>query len=852
MRLLRPASASRRRYRTLLSPIAFTVSFIVSPALAQTPSIGLYTDSSGGVCSFSGDAPGMVSAYVVVRPNGTDFRAVQFAAPVPGCFAATFVGDVVPNGVLAIGSSQTGISLTLSTCAVQPVQVLEIQYLRLGGSTPCCPYPVVADPSAGEVIAVDCIFQQVSASGLTSRFNADGSCACEGNSPPVPPLDPFPLDGDPSVKVSIGSLTWSATDVDGDALVYDVYLGTQSSPPIAATALSAPAYATELSALTQYHWRVVARDSHGAETTGPEWTFTTKAAIPTVPVAIAPIDGATQVRVHGSLDWDSVDPDEDPLTFDLYFGTVSPPPLKQGDLPFSFWNFDELLTFTTTYYWQVVVRDVWGNTATSPIWSFVTGPVNYPPHGPVVVSPADGATNHPFNDKTLQWSCSDPDGDALVYDVYFGVETTPPLRSSNRTSTSFTVNLVFPGATYYWRIVARDPLGEETMGPRWTFTAKENSEPLAPFNLNPTDHSTENALREPLIWDCSDPDGDAVQYLVHFGLDSVPPLVATRTDRFYSTGLLSPQTTYYWRILARDAWGLETTSPTWSFMTKANSLPSVTNPDPPPGSFAPQSLLLEWVSTDPDGHPLTFDVYLGTTDPPPLLVQGIDTRLYHSPLMDLNTQYFWRVVASDGLGTTVGPLWWFTTSNVPVLISSLKAVEIERGVELRWELESDEAVEGFTLYRGTNESSPSATIARGPIHGRSQTYVDTTVEGGITYHYELVVRTVGGVEFRSQIASISTRATVLALHQNNPNPFNPRTTISYQLPSGTNERVRLVVLDVAGRVVRTLVDDVQSAGLQHVDWDGKDDLGRAVSSGVYVYLLDVAGDRRSRKLVLLK
>ena len=90
----------------------------------------------------------------------------------------------------------------------------------------------------------------------------------------------------------------------------------------------------------------------------------------------------------------------------------------------------------------------------------------------------------------------------------------------------------------------------------------------------------------------------------------------------------------------------------------------------------------------------------------------------------------------------------------------------------------------------------------------------------------------------------------LALHQNVPNPFNPLTTIRYDLPA--NARVRLSIIDVAGRRVRTLVDEQQTAGSRSAIWNGRDDAGRAVASGVYFYVLDAGKERLTRKLVLLK
>jgi hypothetical protein len=93
--------------------------------------------------------------------------------------------------------------------------------------------------------------------------------------------------------------------------------------------------------------------------------------------------------------------------------------------------------------------------------------------------------------------------------------------------------------------------------------------------------------------------------------------------------------------------------------------------------------------------------------------------------------------------------------------------------------------------------------------------------------------------------------TELALHPNRPNPFNPQTTISYSLPAGDAE-VRVSIVDASGRLVRTLVNERQAEGVHEVRWEGKDSNNEAVASGVYFCVLDVGGERRIRKLVLLK
>jgi hypothetical protein len=85
---------------------------------------------------------------------------------------------------------------------------------------------------------------------------------------------------------------------------------------------------------------------------------------------------------------------------------------------------------------------------------------------------------------------------------------------------------------------------------------------------------------------------------------------------------------------------------------------------------------------------------------------------------------------------------------------------------------------------------------------------------------------------------------------NHPNPFNPSTTIGYTL--ATSGRVRLTVFDTAGRRVRSLVDADESRGPHSVVFDGRDDAGSGLASGVYFYRLETGVVTRTRKMVLLK
>ena len=93
--------------------------------------------------------------------------------------------------------------------------------------------------------------------------------------------------------------------------------------------------------------------------------------------------------------------------------------------------------------------------------------------------------------------------------------------------------------------------------------------------------------------------------------------------------------------------------------------------------------------------------------------------------------------------------------------------------------------------------------------------------------------------------------TAFGLSQNVPNPFNPTTAIQYDVPAGGGT-VTLRIYYVGGRLVRTLVDGVETAGNKSVAWQGRDDRGQMVATGVYFYRMTAPGFEKTRKMLLLK
>ncbi len=101
-----------------------------------------------------------------------------------------------------------------------------------------------------------------------------------------------------------------------------------------------------------------------------------------------------------------------------------------------------------------------------------------------------------------------------------------------------------------------------------------------------------------------------------------------------------------------------------------------------------------------------------------------------------------------------------------------------------------------------------------------------------------------------KLIEIDIYPTNFKLEQNYPNPFNPATTIRFRIPIET--RVQIAVFDISGRLVKVLVDDVLPAGEHITTWDGRDESGTKVSSGVYIYRMYADRFVEAKRMILIK
>ncbi len=118
------------------------------------------------------------------------------------------------------------------------------------------------------------------------------------------------------------------------------------------------------------------------------------------------------------------------------------------------------------------------------MWLFKASFGNEPPTQPQNPSPENGAEDVDIN-ADLSWICTDPDGDDLTYDVYFGDEYPPSKVVSNQSDNSFDPGIMDYETTYYWQIIAWDEYGANTEGPIWDFTTR----PITGINVLPSSYT---------------------------------------------------------------------------------------------------------------------------------------------------------------------------------------------------------------------------------------------------------------------------------------------------------------------------------------------------------------------------
>jgi hypothetical protein len=279
------------------------------------------------------------------------------------------------------------------------------------------------------------------------------------------------------------------------------------------------------------------------------------------------------------------------------------------------------------------------------------------------------------------------------------------------------------------------------------------------------------------------------------------------------------------------------------------------------------TLALQWTAPGDDGTTGRVDHYEVRMSTTPItdanwssavVIDGAPSPLasgQHQSLvvrgLSRDTTYFFAVKAVDDasnvspLSNVVGWDWVYDTAP-PAAPTGLAAMRDEgTHARVRWSPNAEPDLNGYTVYRRTNENDPFEALNSTPITGTE--YVDTTIPAGTTQvWYQVTARDQAGNESaRSATAGLSLvqASGQFTLHAAYPNPSRASepTNIPIDIPQAGAGNAQLHVYDKVYRLVRVLPLQGMT-GSSVVVWDGRNEAGRAVAPGIYVVRLHGAGD----------
>lgn len=231
---------------------------------------------------------------------------------------------------------------------------------------------------------------------------------------------------------------------------------------------------------------------------------------------------------------------------------------------------------------------------------------------------------------------------------------------------------------------------------------------------------------------------------------------------------------------------------------------------------------------------------------------------YHKIGQDYSGDLNVKVRISDDGGVSFAAEYTWT---VEVIGTSIRLVSnfVEfdthsNSVVLYWSTSVENNNKGFNVFRSVRESGPYHKINSSlilPTAEGSYKYKDNTIQVGTTYYYKLAdVDEFGNTTEHAPLQIRIPAPKNYVLYQNFPNPFNPVTKIHYEIPEAGV--VNLSIYNMMGQNIRVLVNEFRIPGFYEVQWDGRNEQGMEVSTGIYIYRLNCTNQTLIKRMVKLK
>jgi len=286
-----------------------------------------------------------------------------------------------------------------------------------------------------------------------------------------------------------------------------------------------------------------------------------------------------------------------------------------------------------------------------------------------------------------------------------------------------------------------------------------------------------------------------------------------------------------------------------------------------------------WIANDDGSFNADVDFHFDN-------IPGINDENYLRLYTRQNALQGWSIVAdytifaegnnSDGVGyiraNDLSSFSQFIISSdenpLPVVLSSFTAIQTQADfAQINWTTQSENDISGYNIYRNTIDQNETAIkinneliLGTNTSNEQNYSYLDEAVEVAEYFYWLESVELSGNTELFGPIEiniefqpdnPTPPSNIITGLHQNYPNPFNPETEIQFALDQPGN--AELVIYNLKGQKVITLFNDqVNAKEYINVKWNGSDNSGNKVSSGIYMYKLKTANKEFMKKMILMK
>ncbi len=645
----------------------------------------------------------------------------------------SFAAGIAPPSSLQAWLDTYGASVTLTCGVVSSYHTLKYQFAL--DTMVTFPTPRLADGNIGGS-TVSTLFGSLLSmtyywrcraiaddNSDTSAWSSIQTFTFNTNNPPTVPNHLTPANGDSITADPIVLVVENAVDPDGDALVYDFWLSTDSAfTAVVDSVKNVPEGTGQTSATfsqftpqegQRYWWRCRAGDgslwsSYSTPTSFVWVKFSSGGDCdnpPSLPTLFSPKDGSGVNTAQPTLCITNSTPAQGCLEpqmyiFEIYGDSilttpVIPPTMVSEELETTCFTVPTPLPSGRYYWWRV--RCFNGTAYSEWAGPFTFHTPNVPPEAPALLSPRDGDTVSTVVPALTVETAVDPDGTPLTY--FFEVSQYADFSAiaasgsvyNYRGSISWTVkNELQNNSGYYWRARAYDGIAFSDYSEPTSFyiDVGDNTPPSPPTVLSPTNGSTVDTTQPTLmVLNGSDSDGDELTYEfeVYNHSDELIASVFGVAEGSSSTGwtvttALTDSAVYYWRARCYDGSELSAWTPLIEFTVllsqEANEPPSLPVPILPALGdtvmFTPIVLLIE-NSIDPDGDNILYDFWVYSDAS---LTQVVQTKFdvpqtptQTSALFDFQPinghRYWWQVRAKDGQHVTAltSPMWFVFNSS---------------------------------------------------------------------------------------------------------------------------------------------------------------------------------------------